>query len=185
VVHVRVVVANNLHSVQDVGHEAVSLRDHILCSRDVLAQTTRPDDSAGEEALVVLVGLANSLVHVDVAVLREDRLDVELRQTAELKLEGKSRLAVADAGVFSVGRSTESEVARVGAILVTADECQTAHAAGKELLLVVLHDGCKTGQDLLVVKALSVADGNVADSRELVIALRLSNVRRSTLGEVS
>ena len=122
---------------------------------------------------------------MDVAVLSEDGLDVELGQAAELKLEGKSRLAVTDAGVFRVGGSTESKVARVGAVLVTADERQTAHAASKQLLLVVLHNGCQTGKDLLVVKALRVADGDVADSRELVVVLRLSNVRRSTLGEVS
>src|ERR1700753_1163075 len=131
----------------------------------------RTNNSTGEVALVVLGTLANGLVDVDVAVLREEGLDVELVQTAKLKLEGKGRLNVTDGNILLVVGATEGEVAGVGALLVAADERKAAHAAVVELLLVLIDNWQDAGENDVVVNALGVLNGNVADGREFVLAL--------------
>jgi hypothetical protein len=78
VVHVSLRSADNLQSIEDVSHQPVSLRHHILGSGNLLPEAARSDNGAQEVALVALSTLTNSLVNVNVAVLREDRLDVEL-----------------------------------------------------------------------------------------------------------
>ena len=113
VVEIGVVVADDLKGIENVIDDTIGLRDEVLRSRDLIPQTARTDDSASEVTLVSLDTLADSLVHMNVLVLSEDGLDLELGQTSELELEGKSGLTVTNAIILNVLRATESEVARV------------------------------------------------------------------------
>jgi hypothetical protein len=170
-VQIRVVVANNLESVEDIVDNTVSLGDEVLSSRDLISETTRSNDSTGEVSLVSVHVLANTLVNVDALVLSEHRLDVELAETSKLKLESKSGLAVTDTVILLVLGSTESIVSGVGAIAVTADECQAADTTGKELILELLNDGEDILESLSVVTALNITNGNVDNSGELLLVL--------------
>jgi hypothetical protein len=170
-VQIRVVVANNFESIEDIVDNAISLRDEILSSRDLVSETTRSDDSTGEVSLVGVHVLANTLVNVDTLVLSEDRLDVELAETSKLKLESKSRLAVTNTVILLVLGSTESVVTGVGTIAVAADECQAADTTGKELILELLNDRENIFEGLSVIAALKIADGDVDNSGELFLVL--------------
>ncbi|CAF3637776.1 unnamed protein product [Fusarium graminearum] len=183
VVQIRVVVADNLESVKDIVDNTVSLGNEVLSSRDLISETTRSNDSTSEVSLVSVNTLANTLVNVDTLVLSENRLDVELAETSELKLEGKGGLAVADTVVLLVLGSTESVVSGVRAIAVAADECQTANTTGKKLVLVLLDNGEDILKSLSVVAALNVTDGNVDNSGELLLLL-LERSRLALAAEV-
>uniref|UniRef100_A0A098DQ14 Uncharacterized protein n=1 Tax=Gibberella zeae (strain ATCC MYA-4620 / CBS 123657 / FGSC 9075 / NRRL 31084 / PH-1) TaxID=229533 RepID=A0A098DQ14_GIBZE len=183
VVQIRVVVADNLESVKDIVDNTVSLGNEVLSSRDLISETTRSNDSTSEVSLVSVNTLANTLVNVDTLVLSENRLDVELAETSELKLEGKGGLAVADTVVLLVLGSTESVVSGVRAIAVAADECQTANTTGKKLVLVLLDNGEDILKSLSVVAALNVTDGNVDNSGELLLLL-LERSRLTLAAEV-
>jgi hypothetical protein len=172
VVQIGVVVANDLQSIENVVHETICLRDQVLGGWDLIAESSWTHDSTGEVALVALNVLSNSLVNVDVAVLSEDWLDAELGQSAKLKLEGQSRLNVTDAVVLDVLGTAEGEVPWVRTILVTADECQTAHTASKKLILVLVNNGIDSGQSLAIISVLGITDGNIADSGELITAVQ-------------
>jgi hypothetical protein len=184
VVQIGVVVADNLQSIKDVGHESVGFGDHVLNSRDVVANTTGTDNSTGEVTLVVLDTLTDGLVNVDVAVLGEDGCNVELGQTSELKLEGKSRLNVTNGSVFLVGGTTESVVAGVSTILVTTDECQATNTACEKLVLVLVDNGNETGKDLGVVEGLSILNSDVADCSELISGVDLRGSRLALSGQI-
>jgi len=88
VVHVGVVVADDLESIQDIDQQPVSFRDHVLSGRNIFSQTTWTDDGTNEVAFVVPGTFTNCLVHMDVTILCEHWRDVELGETAKLKLEG-------------------------------------------------------------------------------------------------
>jgi hypothetical protein len=182
-VQIRVVVANNLESVEDIVDDTVSLRDEVLGSRDLISETTRSDDSTSEVSLVSVHVLANTLVNVDTLVLSEDRLDVELAETSKLKLESKSGLAVTDTVVLLVLGSTESVVSGVRAIAVTADECKTANATGKKLILELLDDGKDVLESLAIITVLNVTNSNVDNSRKLLLVL-LERSRLALAAEV-
>jgi hypothetical protein len=185
VVQIGVIVTDNLESIKNVGHESVGFGDHVLNSRDVVANTSGTDNSAGEVTLVVLDTLTDGLVDVDVAVLGEDGCNVELGQTSELKLEGKSRLDVTDTGVFLVGRTTECVVAGVSTVLVTTDECQATNTACEKLILVLVDNGYETGKDLGVVQGLSILDSDVADCSELIGGVDFRGSRLALSGQLS
>ncbi|GFF28865.1 hypothetical protein IFM46972_02469 [Aspergillus udagawae] len=182
VVEIGVVVADDLQSIQDVIHETVSLRDQVLRGGNIVTETARSHHGTDEvtlvDGLVVLGALADGLVDVNVPVLGEDRLDLELGQTSEFKLEGEGRFAVTDAFIFLVGRSTEGEVARVAAVLA-ADEGDAADAASEQLLLEAGKNAVDLSNDLVVVKIFEVADGHVADTGQFIIGLNARS--RSTL----
>ncbi|GKT80765.1 LOW QUALITY PROTEIN: unnamed protein product [Colletotrichum tofieldiae] len=167
-VQVGVVVANDLKSIEDIVDDAISLGNQVLSGRDLVTETARANDRASEVALVAVDSLADTLVNVDVLVLREDGLDVELGQPAELKLEGKSGLTVTNTVVLYILGATESVVTGVGTIVASTDEGNAANVAVQELLLELFDDGNNTRQNLLVTLALSVTNSDVDNGRELI-----------------
>lgn len=177
VVQVRVVVADDLQRVEDVVDDAVRLGDQVLGCGDLVPQTSRTDNSAGEVALVRVDALADGLVHVDVLVLGKHRLDLEVRETSELELESKSRLGVTDAVVLDVLGSSEGVVSGVGPITATSNECETADTTSCEISTETFDNREDLGKQFLVSPALGVADRDIDDSRELV--KRLGTCRRS------
>ncbi|GKT88894.1 LOW QUALITY PROTEIN: hypothetical protein Ct61P_06744 [Colletotrichum tofieldiae] len=167
-VQVGVVVANDLKSIEDIVDDAISLGNQVLSGRDLVTETARANDRASEVALIAVDSLADTLVNVDVLVLREDGLDVELGQPAELKLEGKSGLTVTNTVVLYILGATESVVTGVGTIVASTDEGNAANVAVQELLLELFDDGNNTRQNLLVTLALSVTNSDVDNGRELI-----------------
>ena len=79
VIHIGVVVADYLKSIQGVVHQPVTLRDHVLSRGYVLSQPAWSDNGTNKVSFVGLGALADRLIHMKVAILREDRLDVEFR----------------------------------------------------------------------------------------------------------
>ncbi|GJD05392.1 hypothetical protein ColKHC_14217 [Colletotrichum higginsianum] len=167
-VQIRVVVANDFEGVKDVVDDTVSLGDQVLGGGDLITETTGTNDGTGKVALVAVDGLADTLVNVDVLVLGEDGLDVELGQSAELELEGKSGLAVTNAVILDVLGATERVVSRVGTVVAATDEGDATDVAVQEILLELLNDGDNARENLLITLALGVADGDIDDSRELI-----------------
>ncbi|KAH6606989.1 hypothetical protein Trco_006142 [Trichoderma cornu-damae] len=154
VVEIRVVIADNLEGVEDVVDDTVGLRDEVFGSGDLVAETTGSDHGTSEVTLVRVDSLANSLIHVNVLVLREHGLDAEVGKTGQLQLEGQGRLTVTDAVVFLVVRASESVVARVRAVAATAYECQTTDPADQQLALETLNNGQDAREGLFVILAL-------------------------------
>ena len=179
VVEIRIVVADDLERVEDVVGEAVGFGDEVLGGGDVLAQVARADDGAREVALVdvvvrvavLVVALADRLVHVDVAVLREDGLDLEVRQPAQLELERERGLDVADALLLAEVRRAERVVAGIGAVAVTADEGDAADAARAHIVGEGADGAGDPLEHLVVVGRLAVLDRHVDHGRRLVFLL--------------
>ena len=169
VVQIRIVVANDLQSIENVVHQAISLRNEILRGGDIITETTRTDNGTDKvsliQSLVVFRTLADRLIDVDVSVLSEDGLNLELGKTVEFKLERKCGLAVSDTLIFLVRGASEGVVAWVDAI-PTTDESHTTNTAGEQLFLVARDELADLGNNLSIFEVLNIADCNVQDSRE-------------------
>ncbi|ROV86895.1 hypothetical protein VMCG_10866 [Cytospora schulzeri] len=155
VVQVGVVVANDLQGVEDVVDDTVSLRDQVLSRGNLVTKSARSDDSTSEVALVSLVFFGNGFIDMNVLVLRKDRLDLELRQSVKLKLEGKRRLVVSDAVVF----------------LTSEDERNTTDTVSNQITLEQVNDVLDTSQVVGVIAALSETDSDVDHIRELILGI--------------
>src|SRR5690606_27176153 len=112
-VHIRVVVTNDLHGVQNVIDKSIRLGNEVFGSWYLVSETAWTDDGSGKVTLVRGNLFANSFVDMDVPVLSEDRFDVEVGEPVELKLEGQGWLNVTNRLIFLKGRVTESEISRV------------------------------------------------------------------------
>lgn len=177
--------ADDLERIEDVGDEAVALRNEVVDRLHAPAKASRAHESANEEPAVGRVVLADGVVDVDLAVLGGAGGEGEVGEAGELELVGESGLDIANGRNLLPDAALLAEGEVGGVLALTADEESEATKAATVELVAEGVDvlGEARAEGLLVDRSSRLGDGegNV-DDVPLGLAVARSGGETSLVG---